>query len=269
MLTSNSCKIVTALKSKTLKIPCGGRVTRGTKLRRSLCKMNSSLERVAEEEDEEGASAVEQLQSLRVAQTKSDNKVRINVGGIRHETYKTTLLNIPDTRLAWLAQSTSVNSTDYDPINREFYFDRHPRVFEAILNFYRTGKLHAPCDVCGPLFEDELQFWGIDEKQIEPCCWSNYTQHRDAQETLAKLTGNDDNDSMDNSDDDDDVARIFGIQEEERQARGWYSKWQPRVWLLLEDPYSSRAATVSIITTTNPRHVALKIDLTANFTSKE
>ncbi|XP_072033922.1 potassium voltage-gated channel protein Shaw-like isoform X2 [Amphiura filiformis] len=207
--------------------------------------MTTSLDRVAEEDDdEEGGSAVEQLQALRVSQAKSDNRVRINVGGIRHETYKTTLLNIPDTRLAWLAQTTSMSNTDYDPINREFYFDRHPRVFEAILNFYRTGKLHAPCDVCGPLFEDELQFWGIDEKQIEPCCWANYTQHRDAQETLAKLTGNDDNDSMDNSEDEDDVARIFGIEVEERQSRGWYSRWQPRVWLLLEDPYSSRAATV-------------------------
>lgn len=206
--------------------------------------MNTSLERVLEEGDDE-ESAVEQLQSLRAAHSKSENKVRINVGGICHETYKTTLLNIPDTRLAWLAQSTSVNSTDYDPINREFYFDRHPRVFEAILNFYRTGRLHAPMDVCGPLFENELQFWGIDEKQIEPCCWSNYTQHRDAQETLAKLTGNDDNDSND-SEDENDVARLFGIEEEHKESKGWYAKWQPRVWLLLEDPYSSRAATVSM-----------------------
>ena len=40
-----------------------------------------------------------------------------------------------------------------------------------ILNFYRTGKLHTPIDMCGPLFEEELNFWGIDEKQMEPCCW--------------------------------------------------------------------------------------------------
>ena len=33
---------------------------------------------------------------------------------------------------------------------------RHPGVFAQILNYYRTGKLHYPTDVCGPLFEVPL-----------------------------------------------------------------------------------------------------------------
>lgn len=41
---------------------------------------------------------------------------------------------------------------------------------------YRTGKLHYPTDVCGPLFEEELEFWGLDANQVEPCCWMTYTQ---------------------------------------------------------------------------------------------
>lgn len=40
------------------------------------------------------------------------------------------------------------------------------------------GKLHYPTNVCGPLFEDELEFWGLDANQVEPCCWMTYTQHR-------------------------------------------------------------------------------------------
>lgn len=40
----------------------------------------------------------------------------------------------------------------------------------------RTGKLHYPTDVCGPLFEEELEFWGLDSNQVEPCCWMTYTQ---------------------------------------------------------------------------------------------
>lgn len=32
--------------------------------------------------------------------------------------------------------------------------------FAQVLNYYRTGKLHYPTDVCGPLFEEELEFWG-------------------------------------------------------------------------------------------------------------
>jgi len=35
-----------------------------------------------------------------------------------------------------------------------------------ILNYYRTGKLHYPTDVCGPLFEEELEFWGLDANQV-------------------------------------------------------------------------------------------------------
>lgn len=44
------------------------------------------------------------------------------------------------------------------------------------LFIFRTGKLHYPTDVCGPLFEEELAFWGLDSNQVEPCCWMTYTQ---------------------------------------------------------------------------------------------
>lgn len=30
--------------------------------------------------------------------------------------------------------------------------------------------------MCGPLFEEELEFWGLDANQVEPCCWMTYTQ---------------------------------------------------------------------------------------------
>jgi len=39
-------------------------------------------------------------------------------------------------------------------------------VFGQILNYYRTGKLHYPTDVCGPVFEEELEFWGLDSNQV-------------------------------------------------------------------------------------------------------
>ncbi|KGL98390.1 Potassium voltage-gated channel subfamily C member 2, partial [Charadrius vociferus] len=34
------------------------------------------------------------------------------------------------------------------------------------------------------LFEEELAFGGIDETDVEPCCWMTYRQHRDAEEAL-------------------------------------------------------------------------------------
>ena len=124
----------------------------------------------------------------------SENRVTINCGGIRHETYKTTLKKIPATRLSRLTEALA----NYDPLLNEFFFDRfffvlfianfplerfmqiycirHPGVFAQILNYYRTGKLHYPTDVCGPLFEEELEYWGLDSNQVEPCCWMTYTQ---------------------------------------------------------------------------------------------
>lgn len=92
----------------------------------------------------------------------SENRVILNVGGIRHETYKATLKKIPATRLSRLTEALA----NYDPLLNEYFFDRHPGVFAQILNYYRTGKLHYPTDVCGPLFEEELEFWGLDSNQV-------------------------------------------------------------------------------------------------------
>ena len=85
-----------------------------------------------------------------------ENRIVLNVGGIRFETYKTTLKKIPATRLSRLTEAL----VNYDPLLNEYFFDRHPGVFAQILNYYRTGKLHYPSHVCGPLFEEELDFWG-------------------------------------------------------------------------------------------------------------
>ncbi|XP_054714266.1 potassium voltage-gated channel protein Shaw-like [Uloborus diversus] len=168
----------------------------------------------------------------------AENRVVLNVGGIRHETYKATLKKIPATRLSRLTEALA----NYDPVLNEYFFDRHPGVFAQILNYYRSGKLHYPTDVCGPLFEEELEFWGLDSNQVEPCCWMTYTQHRDTKETLAVL------DQLDLDTErptDEEVALKFGMEEEFRA--GTLSCWQkvkPRIWALFDEPYSSTPAKV-------------------------
>lgn len=127
------------------------------------------------------------------------DRVMINVGGMRHETFRSTLKIFPDTRLGWIATNGSESIDAYDPVRNEYFFDRHPTAFSQILNFYRTGKLHAPTDICGPLFEEELTYWGLEEKSMEPCCWPKYNEHRDAQENLKVF----DNAALNLRDDDD------------------------------------------------------------------
>ncbi|KAI4826146.1 potassium voltage-gated channel subfamily C member 1b isoform X1 [Pseudochaenichthys georgianus] len=184
----------------------------------------------------------------------SDDKDRIviNVGGIRHQTYRSTLRTLPGTTLSQLAEPDAPNHFDYDAKIDEFFFDRHPGVFAHILNYYRTGKLHCPADVCGPLYEEELAFWGIDETDVEPCCWMNYRQHREAEEALDSFGGgglldlvNDDAEpDLEHGEEDvDEMTRRLaqGDTHDHRSGSLW-SRWQRHVWALFEDPYSSKYA---------------------------
>lgn len=225
----------------------------------------------------------------------NNERVILNVGGTRHETYRSTLKTLPGTRLALLASSEPQgdcltaagdklqplppplsppprppplspvpsgcfeggagncsshggNGSDHPGGGREFFFDRHPGVFAYVLNYYRTGKLHCPADVCGPLFEEELAFWGIDETDVEPCCWMTYRQHRDAEEAL-DIFETPDLIGGDPGDDEDLAAKRLGIEDAAGLGgpdgkSGRWRKLQPRMWALFEDPYSSRAARV-------------------------
>ena len=171
------------------------------------------------------------------------DRVIINVGGYRHETYISTLKNFPDTRLAWIAETAS-KQKDYEDgdelVEREFFFDRHPGVFVNVLNYYRTGKLHNPNDVCGPLFEEELAYWGIDELQMEPCCWSTYTQHREAQATLKAFEGlqKDVDDSTEHE------SYPTTLMETSAGNSSCFEKLRPKIWAMFEQPYSSKYAQV-------------------------
>lgn len=108
---------------------------------------------------------------------------------------------------------------------------------------FRTGKLHYPTNVCGPLFEEELEFWGLDSNQVEPCCWSTYSIHRDTQATLAIL------DKLDLDSErpsDEEIVRLFGY--EEAYLAGtltWWQKLKPKIWALFDEPYSSSSAKVN------------------------
>lgn len=171
------------------------------------------------------------------------HKVILNVGGIRHETYVSTLRNIPDTRLHSLTNNNPTQLPEFDPNSGEFFFDRHPIVFAQVLNYYRTGKLHCPSDACGPLFEDELAFWGLEDASIETCCWMNYKKHGEAQANLSsfdKIVGDEAMSEHDNT-----VHENGEVGQQTRNFREVLRKYQSRIWLTLEEPSYSMKAKVS------------------------
>ncbi|XP_033008342.1 potassium voltage-gated channel subfamily C member 4 isoform X1 [Lacerta agilis] len=187
-----------------------------------------------------------------MAKGEESDKITINVGGTRHETYKSTLRTLPGTRLAWLADPDAQSNFDFDGQSKEFFFDRHPGIFSYVLNYYRTGKLHCPADICGPLFEEELTYWGIDETDVEPCCWMTYRQHRDAEEALDIFESPEPGAGGAGEENEEEGAREMSLQRlgmDDRPpgatgAGGCCRSWQPRMWALFEDPYSSRAARI-------------------------
>ena len=179
-----------------------------------------------------------------------NDRITINVGGYRHNTFLTTLKNVPDTRLSWIAENHP-NSSDYDPVLGEYFFDRHPRIFTEVLNYYRIGKLHCPVDVCSALFQEELSYWGINERDIEPCCWVLYKRQMNTEETLKtfhldsarKSSGDCDSAKAEGKRT---IASLFGSETiMKTDFRERWNRFRPKVWALLDDPRSSLAAKVS------------------------
>ena len=63
------------------------------------------------------------------------------------------LEQLPHSRLGLLSRATTHDQimslcSDYSLVDNEFFFYRHPRSFNTILNFYRTNRLHVLDEIC-------------------------------------------------------------------------------------------------------------------------
>ncbi|WAR24878.1 KCNC1-like protein, partial [Mya arenaria] len=124
--------------------------------------------------DEDEYITLEQVnRKLLETQLSDEERIVLNVGGVRHETHISTLRNVPYTRLCNLAEQHVVSSDPKDV----YFFDRHPAVFNSIIDFYRTGELHVPLEVCGAVVKRELDYWQINENIIKSCCWRSYRSY--------------------------------------------------------------------------------------------
>ena len=109
----------------------------------------------------------------------------------------------------------------YSLDNKEYFFDRSPRNFDAILGLYRNGKLHLPAGVCVQDFCEELEYWGLDDLHMEPCCQHTYYRAR----WLLP------------------AAEEEGDKEEDF-GDGFCAPTQRQLWNLFENPHHSKAAKV-------------------------
>lgn len=101
--------------------------------------------------------------------------LKINVGG-RPARLNTDFIyeKHPTGRLAAFCKKSHVERlTDCDCFfeqTEEYYFERSPIIFEYIIDFYITGKLHRPMDVCPIRLRYELDYWRIPISSMSPCC---------------------------------------------------------------------------------------------------
>ncbi|XP_024119179.2 potassium voltage-gated channel subfamily V member 1 [Oryzias melastigma] len=91
-------------------------------------------------------------------------------------------------------------------------------------NFYRTGHLHVMEDLCEISFLQEIQYWGLDELCIPPCCRERYYRRKEQRESLDERRGL--------ADDDQEEDFVGAACPALRQC----------LWDLLERPESSCAA---------------------------
>ncbi|XP_053572176.1 potassium voltage-gated channel subfamily A member 1-like [Bombina bombina] len=101
---------------------------------------------------------------LGIMDHESNQRVIINIAGLRFETQLSTLNQFPDTLLG----DPEKRMRFFDPLRNEYFFDRNRPSFDGILYFYQSGgKIRRPVNVSIDVFADEIRFYELGEEAME------------------------------------------------------------------------------------------------------
>ncbi|KAL4623835.1 potassium voltage-gated channel subfamily A member 10-like [Arapaima gigas] len=93
-----------------------------------------------------------------------DQKVIINIAGLRFETRLRTLDQFPETLLG----DPKKRMNYFDPMRNEYFFDRNRPSFDGILYYYQSGgKIRRPANVPLDIFADEIIFYELGNEAME------------------------------------------------------------------------------------------------------
>ncbi|MEQ2188368.1 hypothetical protein GOODEAATRI_014242, partial [Goodea atripinnis] len=160
--------------------------------------------------------------------------LNINVGGTVYLLPYRLAARYPKTRIGRLATYTDHSKKldlcdDYVVQSNEYFFDRDPKVFHNIFNFYRTGVLCIKEDLCPHNFLEEIHYWGVRIKYTHRCCRISFEERQDdlneqlkvQKELMAELEMEEDESVFDHM--------TFGTT-------------RRKIWNLMEKPFSSITA---------------------------
>ena len=95
-----------------------------------------------------------------------------------------------------------------------------------------------PVCVCGVIMKRELEFWNIDENEMEPCCWIRYREQIESQLAIEDAIGT----FMHNEDE----VMGSGAQEEDINPLNMCRQVRAAMWRTLNYPTSSTLAMVGL-----------------------
>ncbi|XP_030628570.1 potassium voltage-gated channel subfamily S member 3a [Chanos chanos] len=182
-----------------------------------------------------------------------DGFINLNVGGFKQRVARGVLQRFPHTRLGRLLCCHSEAAIlelcdDYGAAEREYYFDRNPRFFRYVLNFYHTGKIHLMEELCVFSFSQELEYWGIKEHNLDSCCSNKFQEQKEyAGERDWDRKSDDQQQQLKDSFDSSMEELSVLDQDLERFEGMWCSEVRKNIWLRLENPGYSRAAKIMAV----------------------
>ena len=161
--------------------------------------------------------------------------VILDVGGDRFTALRSTLQRYPTTRLGRLVRADNIdkileNCDEFFPGDPpEYFFDRNPDNFPAVLNMYRTNKFHITGSGCALVLQKDLEYWGIDPYSLEACCALKYFPDVDVSQSEKEM---------------DLKAKLKAMEQAEEEDFGSSSigQWRSWMWNTMEYPWTSKTA---------------------------
>ena len=117
----------------------------------------------------------------------------------------------------------------------EYFFDRNPDNFPSILDMYRNGIFHMSGKGCALVQQKDIEYWGVDDLTMEPCCALKYFSEVDV---------------CQNEKDGEIAAKIqeTELAEDEDFGKSCLGQWRSWLWNTLEYPWTSWLAQVVTLT---------------------